>query len=173
MRQQPPLQGLGDGRIPRRASRFRSDSDNMSKAVFGSFDGMTCILGVIAGCYVSGDMRTLMLSAIGLAIAEGIAMAGGSYLSEIVAVYRLQHAFIIGVASAIGILVPALPFFFAPRNVAILLSLFLTCAFAAIIAQVRVKQMGALEAYVQTYVIVLLVAVVTIAAAFALNGVGV
>lgn len=159
-------------RIPRRATRYR-DSDNVSKAIFGGFDGLICILGVIAGCYVTGDMHTLMLSAIGLAIAEGIAMFGGSYLSEMVAVYRLRHAAIIGIAAAVGILIPALPFFFAPRNVAILLSLFLTCAFAAIIAQVRVKQMGWLEAYAQTYMIVFVVTVVTILAAIGLNKVGV
>lgn len=161
-------------KIPHRASRFgQSDTDNVSKAIFGGFDGLVCVLGVIAGCYVSGDMHTLVLSAIGLAIAEGIAMAGGSYLSEMVAVYRLRHAVIIGVASAVGILIPALPFFFAPRNIAILLSFFLTCAFAAIIAQVRVKQMGWLEAYAQTYAIVFAVAVVTILATVALNKVGV
>lgn len=161
-------------RIPRRASRYQvADSDNVSKFVFGSFDGLNCILGVIAAGYVTGDIHALTLAAIGLAIAEGIAMAGGSYLSELVSVYRMRHALIIGGASAVGILVPALPFFFAPRNVAILLSLFLVVCFAAIIASVRIKTLGILEAYVQTFGIVFFAAVVSIAATLLLNGVGV
>lgn len=160
-------------RISRRASRFQTDSDNVSKAIFGSFDGLTCVLGVIAAGYVSGDTHALILAAVGLAIAEGIAMAGGSYLSEMVAVYRIRHAAIIGVASAVGILVPAFPFFFAPRRIAILLSLFLTCAFAMIIASFRIKTLGALEAYVQTFAIVLIAALVSIAVTLLLNRVGV
>lgn len=160
-------------RIPHRASRFQSDSDNVSKAIFGSFDGLTCVLGVIAAGYVANDMHTLLLAVVGLAIAEGIAMAGGSYLSEMVAVYRVRHALVIGVASAVGIIVPAVPFFFAPKNVAILLSLFLIVVFTVIIAQVRVRTLGALEAYVQTFALVLLCALVTILVTVLLNRAGV
>lgn len=160
-------------RIPRRASRYQPDSDNVSKAIFGSMDGLTCVLGVIAAGYVANDMHTLLLAVVGLAIAEGIAMAGGSYLSEMVAVYRVRHALVIGVAAAIGIIVPAIPFFFAPKNVAVLLSLFLVVAFTAIIAACRVKTLGWLEAYVQTFAIVLLCALVTILVTVLLNRAGV
>lgn len=160
-------------RIPRRTVRYQPDSDNLSKAIFGSFDGLTCVLGVIAAGYVANDMHTLLLAVAGLAIAEGIAMAGGSYLSEMVAVYRVRHALIIGVSSAIGIVVPAIPFFFAPKNVAILLSLFLVVCFAVIIASCKVRILGWLEAYTQTFGIVLLCAVVTILVTLLLNGVGV
>lgn len=149
------------------------DNDNVSKAVFGLFDGMCCVLGVIAAGYVTGDMHALILAAIGLALSESIAMAGGSYLSELVNVQRVRHAAVIGVASAIGILVPAFPFFFAPSRVAILLSCFLTCALAVIIAQVRVKQLGALEAYVQTFAIVLFAASISVIVTLLLNRVGV
>lgn len=173
MKQQQHLQKLGNVRIPRRASRFQPDSDNLSKAIFGSFDGLTCVLGVIAAGYVANDMHTLLLAVVGLALAEGIAMAGGSYLSEFVGIYRVRHALIIGVASAIGIVVPAIPFFFAPKHVAALLSLFLVVCFAIIIASCRVKTLGALEAYVQTFSIVLLCALVTILVTMLLNGVGV
>jgi VIT1/CCC1 family predicted Fe2+/Mn2+ transporter len=164
-------------KISHRASRYRPvtqpDNDNLSKFVFGSFDGMTCVLGVVAGCYVSGNIHALILSVVGLAIAEGIAMAGGSYLSELVGIYRVRHALIIGIASAVGILVPAFPFFFAPAHVAILLSLFLTCVLAVIIAQVRVRTLGALEAYVQTFVLILMAAGVSVVVTLLLNKVGV
>jgi VIT1/CCC1 family predicted Fe2+/Mn2+ transporter len=148
-------------------------NDNLSRGIFGGFDGMCCVLGVIAAGYVTGDIHALLLSVIGLSLAESIAMAGGSYLSELVDVQRIRHAVIIGVASAVGIMVPAFPFFFAPRNVAILLSCFLTCALAVIIAQVRVKQLGALEAYVQTFAIVLFAAGISVVVTLLLNGVGV
>jgi VIT1/CCC1 family predicted Fe2+/Mn2+ transporter len=148
-------------------------NDNLSRGIFGGFDGMCCVLGVIAAGYATGDIHALLLSVIGLALAEAIAMAGGSYLSELVDVQRIRHAVIIGVASAVGIMVPAFPFFFAPRNVAILLSLFLVVALAVIIAQVRVKQLGLLEAYTQTFAIVLVAATASIVATVLLNRVGV
>lgn len=161
-------------RVPRRASRFQpSDGDNVSKAIFGSFDGLCCVLGVIAAGYVSGDIHALLLAAVGLSVAEGIAMAGGSYLSELVGVYRLRHAAIIGIASAVGILVPAFPFFFAPRRIAILLSMFLVVCFAVIIASFRIKTLGALEAYVQTFLLILVAAGISVAVTLLLNGVGV
>lgn len=159
-------------KIPRRATRQR-DSDNLSKAIFGGFDGLICVWGLIAAGYATGDVRTLILGAIMLAVNEGIAMFGGSFLSELVSVYRLPHALIIGVAAFVGILLPAFPFFFAPRNVAILLSFALTVVLAAVIAQIRARTMSALQAYAQTFGVTLAATAISIIGALLLRGMGV
>lgn len=145
----------------------------IGKAIFGSFDGMTCVLGIIAAGYVSGDAHALVLGAIGLAIAEGVAMLGGSYLSELVAVDRWKHAAIIGIAACIGVLLPAIPFLFAPFSIALIISAGITIALAAVIAQMRVQESGALQAYAQTFAILLVAAAASILVTLALNALGV
>lgn len=147
--------------------------DELSKVIFGSFDGMTCVLGVIAAGCVTGNMHALILAAIGLSLAEGVAMAGGTYLSEVADVQSVKHAGLIGGASCVGVLVPALPFLFAPKMVAIALSACLTCLLAVIIAQARVTSLGAIAAYAQTFAILLFAAGVSILVTLVLNGAGV
>lgn len=146
-------------------------SDGLSKAIFGACDGVTCVLGVIAAGYITGDTHALVLAAVGLAIAEGIAMAGGSYLSELVNVHRIEHAAIIGVAACVGVLVPALPFLFAPRPTALVLSLLCTLVLAVVIAQAKVKESGWLRAYVQTLAILFVAGGASVLVTLALNGV--
>lgn len=161
-------------RIPRRTSRFQQpDSDNLSKAIFGGFDGMICVWSLIASGYATGDVHMLVLSVVMLAINEGMAMSEGSFLSELVNVHRLSHALIIGIAASVGILLPALPFFFASRNVAILLAFALTVIMATVIAQIRARSMSTLEAYVQTFGMTLLATALSIIGALLLRGVGV
>ena len=159
-------------RIPRRASRYQSDSDNLSKAIFGGFDGIMSVLSIVAVGFVIGDTKHMLIYAGGLAVSEMLSMGGGSLLSELVGVYRVRHALIIGLAALIGVLIPPLPFLFLPSYQAAIVSLCLTCAVAASIAQIRVKQLGVLSAYMQTFVIVFVVAVGTITVALLLNGVG-
>jgi len=141
----------------------------VSKAIFGSFDGMTCILGVIAAGYIIGDTHALVLSAVGLALASGISMTGGAYLSDVTNVNTVKYALVIGVASCIGILLPSLPFAFAPKPLALLLCALITCALGVLIAQARVSSLGILKAYGQTFLIIGAAAGVSIAVTTALN----
>ncbi len=146
--------------------------EGMSQAIFGSFDGLSCVLGVIAAGYIAGDFHALALSAVGLALAEGIAMAGGSYLSDVTSVNSLRHAGIIGGAAFVGVLLPALPFLVAPRQIALALSILLTIALAVLIAQVRAPTGGRIRAYAQTFAILVVAAFASIAVSLALNGAG-
>lgn len=147
-------------------------NDGISKAIFGSFDGVTCVLGVIGAGIITGDTRTLVLAAAGLAIAEACAMAGGSYLSEVTSVNTIQHAAITGVSSFVGIIVPALPFLFLRGMWALIGSAILTCALAVVIAQTRVSTSGWLQAYAQTFAILFAAGGASILVTLALNGVG-
>jgi hypothetical protein len=51
--------------------------DELSEAIFGTFDGMTSLPGVIAGALVSGTEHILVVTAAGLAVAATVSMAGG------------------------------------------------------------------------------------------------
>lgn len=143
--------------------------EEIGQAIFGSFDGMTCVLGVIAAEYIAGDIRDLILSCLALAIGEAIAMCGGSYLSEIVAVDRLKHALIIGIAACIGVILPVIPFLFMPRSIALVISALITIALGVAIAQARVAKEGAMRAYVQTFAILTAAAAASILVTLAMN----
>jgi hypothetical protein len=57
---------------------------DLTEAVFGTFDGLTSALGVIAGLVVAGthDGRRILAAALGLAVAATIGMGAGEYLSD-------------------------------------------------------------------------------------------
>lgn len=147
-------------------------NDSISKAIFGSFDGMTCVLGVISAGIIAGDIHALVLTAVGLAIAEGIAMAGGSLLSEVTNVNTVEHSAIIGSAAFVGVILPALPFLFLPRPLALPVSLAIIFMMAVSIAQVRVSADGWWRAYAQTFAILVVAGGASVLITLALNGGG-
>jgi VIT1/CCC1 family predicted Fe2+/Mn2+ transporter len=152
---------------------MQNQKEEVGKAIFGSFDGMTCVLGIIAAGYISGDTHALVLAAIGLAIAEAVAMSGGTYLSEVANVDTARHACIIGIAAFIGVLLPVLPFIFLPFTIALIASIFITIALATAIAQVRISESGVVRAYAQTFAILVVAAAASILVTLALNKMGV
>jgi VIT1/CCC1 family predicted Fe2+/Mn2+ transporter len=83
---------------------------DLTEAVFGTFDGLTSALGVIAGLVVAGthDGRRILAAALGLAVAATIGMGAGEYLSDTGRSKRL--AAVMALASLTGSLAPALPF---------------------------------------------------------------
>ena len=58
--------------------------DDLRQAIFGSFDGLTSALGVIAGLLAAGvhDGGRILAGALGLAVAATIGMGAGEYLSD-------------------------------------------------------------------------------------------
>ena len=140
----------------------------MNEAIFGSFDGLTCVLGLIAAGYLTGNGRVIVLSALALAIGEMVAMFGGEYLSETrQRVGALRSAGIIGLAAGLGAFLPAVPFLFAPKPVALACTLALVAALAVLIAQARVGAHGVMRAYGQTFGLLVAAALLSIGATLA------
>ena len=84
--------------------------DDLKQGVFGSFDGLTSALGVITGLVVAGvhDGRHILAASLGLAIAATTGMAAGEYLSDTSRSKR--RAAVMGAATFLGSVLPALPF---------------------------------------------------------------
>lgn len=80
--------------------------ENVSEAIFGAFDGVVCVLGVILAASLSGHSEAIPVAGIGLAISESVSMAGAAILSGR---NRLKVALMF-VASFISILLPVVPF---------------------------------------------------------------
>ncbi|MBV8221567.1 MAG: VIT1/CCC1 transporter family protein, partial [Solirubrobacterales bacterium] len=78
----------GDRRVqprgrPAPATRAGKDSSDAREAIFGSFDGMTSTLGVVAGLLAThSSARHIVAAAIGIAVAATVGMGAGQYLSD-------------------------------------------------------------------------------------------
>ncbi len=84
--------------------------EDLQQAVFGSFDGLTSALGVIAGLIVAGTHTgpRILAGALGLAVAATVGMGAGEYLSD--ESRNLRLALIMAAATLVGSILPALPF---------------------------------------------------------------
>jgi VIT1/CCC1 family predicted Fe2+/Mn2+ transporter len=122
--------------------------------IFGSFDGMTSTLGVIAGLLATGASASKILAAaIGIAVAATIGMGAGQYLSD--GHRNLRPAVAMGLATLVGSALPAIPFIFGVSDACIIASIAITLAAAGVIGHYR--------GYLITYSILAVVSVVTVA----------
>lgn len=150
-------------------SRYH-DEEGTRQAIFGSFDGLTSALGVIAAAYLTGNAHVLVAAACGLAIASAVSMAGGEFLSETSQRKgALNRAGIMACATFIGSFLPAVPFLFLPKPVALAVTGVLVLVAAVVIAQFRVSAHGALRAYLQTFGILVAAASLSIGATLLFN----
>lgn len=88
-------------------SRSRSGSPDRKEAIFGSFDGMTSTLGVAGLLATHATPSKILAAAIGIAVAATTGMSAGQYLSD--GKRNLRKAVVMGVATLVGSVLPALP----------------------------------------------------------------
>jgi VIT1/CCC1 family predicted Fe2+/Mn2+ transporter len=108
-------------------------------AVFGAFDGVTAVLGVLLSLH--GHPGWVLPSALGLAVAEGVGMAAGQWLSSD-SDSGLAASGAIGTATAFGSLAPAVPFAVLPMPWAAVASALILAAIGLGIAAVRRRDRG-------------------------------
>jgi VIT1/CCC1 family predicted Fe2+/Mn2+ transporter len=136
--------------------------------VFGSFDGLTCFLGVLFG--LLGHPQLVMAAAVGVGTAEIVGMAAGEWQSD--SSNGLAASAVIGLASGVGAILPALPYGLGmPGWYARGWSAGLVFALTACIAQARRgepdrcgRPRSARRAFSESYLILAVVAVVVAAA---------
>ena len=123
------------------------------EAIFGSFDGMTSTLGVVAGLLATKSSAPhIVAGAIGIAVAATIGMGAGQYLSD--GERNLRKAIVMAVATLVGSVLPAVPFFFGTSLACVLASAGITLAASAVIGHYR--------GYLVTYAILITVSVLTV-----------
>jgi VIT1/CCC1 family predicted Fe2+/Mn2+ transporter len=128
-------------------------SSDAREAIFGSFDGMTSTLGVVAGLLATRSTAPhIVAGAIGIAVAATVGMGAGQYLSD--DQRNVRKALVMAVATLIGSVLPALPFVFGTSFACVMASGAITLLAAAVIGHYR--------GYVVTYSILMVVAVLTV-----------
>jgi VIT1/CCC1 family predicted Fe2+/Mn2+ transporter len=124
-------------------------------AVFGMADGLTCALGAILS--LSGHADLVFPTAAAVAAAECVGMAAGEWLSD--SQHGLGASAVIGIATGVGGLLPAVPYAVlrGPWAVAASVLVFTVCA--GLIAVVRRSERGLGRALLETYGVLAAVAV--------------
>jgi VIT1/CCC1 family predicted Fe2+/Mn2+ transporter len=130
----------------------------MRPAVFGSFDGLTAILGVLLS--LSHQPRLILPAALGLAVAEGVGMCAGEWLSD--SDSGFGAAAVIGLATAAGSILPAFPYALLPRGMAVAVSVAVFALMGTAISAARARERGWVRSLIETFgvLVVALVAVV-------------
>lgn len=107
-------------------------------AVFGTFDGVTAVLGILLSLH--GHPGWVLPSALGLAVAEGVGMAAGEWLSDSGSGFAASG--VIGAATALGSLLPAVPFAVLPMPWAAVASALALVALGVGISAIRSRDRG-------------------------------
>jgi VIT1/CCC1 family predicted Fe2+/Mn2+ transporter len=140
---------LGDSR----SSLNAIQAPDVKEAIFGSFDGMTSTLGVVAGLLAThASSQKLVAAAIGIAVAATVGMGAGQYLSD--GTRNLRKALVMAAATLVGSVLPAIPFAFGDSRACVAASLGVTFLAAAVIGHFR--------GYLVTYSILIIVTVITV-----------
>lgn len=118
--------------------------------MFGGFDGATSVVGVILT--LTGHSGQVIPAAVGLAAAGGVGMCAGQWLSDDDDAGPVQ-AVVIGIATAIGTLLPATPYMMATGTAAMLASAAILVLIGAVITAVRTRTSSrtAVRAAAETY----------------------
>lgn len=107
-----------------------------AETVFGAFDGVVSAVGVIAPLVIaSGAALVVVVAAIGLSLNSAWSMGSGQYISD--PEKRLRLAVVMGVATLIFSMLPAVPFIFSGGTWAVVAAGALTLAIFILIAELR------------------------------------
>lgn len=121
---------------------------SLKAAVFGCFDGLSAALGVtIPAAFLTKGIA--FKEALGVAMAEFIGMGLGEWLSE--SDNGLGTSIVIGIASAIGVLLPAVPFIFLTAWPALLFSAVLLSVLGMGITLLRASTRGLRRSFLETF----------------------
>lgn len=123
-----------------------------SESVFGIFDGSTSTLGILAGLLISGaTAHTVLVACAGLAVASAASMAAGDYLAG----KSCRLSVVMGLATLVGSLVPAVPVVAFPGLPGVLLATLLVVLLGVGIAEVRSRTTSRARGYLSTFAVLI------------------
>lgn len=120
----------------------------LAPAIFGGFDGSTSVVGVLLT--LTGHPEQIIPTALGLAVAGGVGMAAGAWLSDDEDAGPAEAA-AIGIATAVGTMLPALPYAAMSGPAAVVCSALILILLGAAITRVRARDRSLRRAAVETY----------------------
>jgi VIT1/CCC1 family predicted Fe2+/Mn2+ transporter len=146
---------------------MKIDKGVMSQFIFGSFDGVVTVLGVIIGLLATGSPGNIVHACIGLAAAAAVSMGGGELLGDNSS--SILKAIAMGAATLFGTLIPVIPFIFLPKLAACFGTAILTVGVGFLIGHFRDKGKAG---YVQTFILLGAAVAITVAVTLLIPGAG-
>lgn len=122
-------------------------------AVFGAFDGVTSVLGVLVSLLGQKEL-VLVRACLGLALASSIGMGFGQYTGD--KERRLISAVVIALATAVGTLLPVIGFIFFAKRMAVVIGTLAVIGLGILIGYQRSKSSPKRIAYGQTFLLLIL-----------------
>lgn len=134
-------------------------------AIFGLADGLMSMLGVIL--YLSGHESLVFPTALSGGISSALSMAGGEWLSD--SDNGLGASCVMGLATGVGAILPAIPYAFTSGVTAITCSVAICVLIAAVVALMRPMRSRAL-AFAETYAVLVAIFLLVLACGLFLPG---
>ncbi len=131
------------------------NKEQRQEAVFGAFDGLVSMMGVIFGALlVHSTAHEIGVISVGAAIAECISMSTGEVeKSDDPWRSRVHIALAMALASACGGLIPGLPFFIFSKSVALIVAAIGCLIVASWIGWMKHK---GVKGYIRAYLVLIL-----------------
>lgn len=139
----------------------------VDEAVFGMFDGMASLIGLLGGFAVAhAANHTVLQGCLGMAVAAGVGMGFGDRRSG--ATWR--RATVMGVATLTGALGPAIPVVLLPGPLGYVVAALVAVAVGAAISEASVRSNATIHetrrhAYVSTFAMLVIASSLAVGAA--------
>lgn len=125
---------------------MRLAPEDAEQAVFGTLDGLASALGLVVSVAASGRLQAVAVLATGCAVSMGL----GEWLSD--ANGRVRRAVVMAVATAAGVVLPAVPLLVLGAGLARVACALIVVALGCVIAELRSGP--ALRSYLQTFAVI-------------------
>jgi VIT1/CCC1 family predicted Fe2+/Mn2+ transporter len=138
----------------------------MKPSIFGMFDGLTSLLGVLIPLLKYTHLL-VFTTCVGLAVSSAISMGLGEYLSydkDISTKTRIHTSIYMGIFTAIGCFLPVVPFLFVGGVIALVSSIIIYLLLTLVVAFMKSGDLGWRSALVQTLSISLVAVALVICA---------
>lgn len=135
------------------------ESSYIKSSIFGTFDGLTSLLGVVISllAYTRGADDSLIFTAcMGLAVSSAISMGLGEYISsdkDAPLGERASSALLMGFFTGLGCILPAIPFALLQGSEALVASGLVYAVATLGVALLKVPDMGWWRALATTYIV--------------------
>lgn len=143
----------------------RRRAEVMAPIVFGLSDGMMSLLGVIL--YLLGHQSLIVPAAIMGGVSSGVSMAAGSWLSD--SDDGLGASLLMGAATGVGSVLPALPYLVARGAVALVAAAIICLLIAVLVSWLR-QDRGTRTALLETVGVLSAVVAVVLLCGLAVPG---
>ncbi len=129
-----------------------------STAIFGASDGIVAAIALILATGSRGP-HVVLITLIGLLVAEGLGMAVSEFLSD--PKMSIRQAVVMGISTSLAIIFPGIPWLVASGSSALLASGIVAVCVASVIAQIRP---GGWQTWAQTFGVLSMVAAIAVGA---------